>query len=165
MLVLGKIILSVRMPWIKNSIWPPKSTLNFVLQSSSLAYQGFHGEPDEFSQDGTDRNKNSVSHVWHHIRWNRQELGGTQVEHTCSIKIGGTKWNKHFIPNIPLPSFLWRPVAAASDDLLLPPPATFYLRRPSLWPDLVVVDLWHVLCCFVLTMTFLSLTCCFVLTS
>ena len=66
---------------------------------------------------GTDRNKNSVSHVWHHLRWNRQELGGTQVEHTCFIKIGGTKWNKSFIPSIPLPSFLQRP-SVTSGDLL-----------------------------------------------
>ena len=34
------------------------------------------------------------------------------------IKIGGTKWNKLFIPNIPLPSFLRRPAAATSGDLL-----------------------------------------------
>ena len=81
---------------------------------------------------GTDRNKNNMSHVWHHLRWNIQELGGTQVEHTCSIKIGETKGNKPFIPNIPLPSFLRRPTAAASGDLLLPPPATSDdLRRPA----------------------------------
>ena len=78
----------------------------------------------------TDRNKNNQSHIWHQNRWNRQELSGAQVEHTCSIKIGGTKWNKPFIPNIP---FLRRPAAVASDDLLLPPPTTFlYLWRPSL---------------------------------
>ena len=98
---------------------------------------------------GTDRNKNSVSHVWHHLRWNRQELCGTHVEHVCSIKIGGTKWNNPFILNIPLfvlpymlisssastfislflcdQIHLQRP-ASTSDDLVQPLAAYFHLH-------------------------------------
>ena len=56
------------------------------------------------------------------------------MEHTCSIKIGGTKWNKSFIPTIPFHSFLTshhshRPPPPS------PPPATatatgYHRHRP-----------------------------------
>ena len=60
------------------------------------------------------------------------------MEHTYSIKIGGTKWNKHFIPNIPLPSFLTNhhshrppPPATATGHHHLRPPLPPPHRPPS----------------------------------
>ena len=62
------------------------------------------------------------------------------MEHICSIKIGGTKWNKPFIHNIPFPFFLTTAYGHHRPPSPPPPPATtsghrHHLRPPSPPPD------------------------------